>query len=101
MKIIWTELAVSRLENVVDFISIDNPDAAEKFAIKIFTKVEKLVEQPEMGRKIKELNRKDVREILEGNYRIIYRIEERQISILTVRHGKQILPVDEIIELGK
>ena len=42
MRIIWTELALQRLENIIDFISEDNEDAAEKFALKIFSKVEKL-----------------------------------------------------------
>jgi len=32
-----------------------------------------------------------------GNYRIIYRIEKKQVSILTIRHGKQILPIEDIL----
>jgi plasmid stabilization system protein ParE len=32
-----------------------------------------------------------------GNYCIIYRIEKKQISILTIRHEKQILPIYEIL----
>ena len=37
------------------------------------------------------------REVIFGNYRVIYRVEENQISVLTVRHGKQVLPVEEIL----
>ncbi|MGB5615899.1 MAG: type II toxin-antitoxin system RelE/ParE family toxin [Desulfobacterales bacterium] len=37
------------------------------------------------------------RELIYGNYRIIYRIETKKISILTIRHGQQILPIDEIM----
>ena len=37
----------------------------------------------------------DFREIIHGNYRIIYRLQTEIVSILTVRHGRQILPIDE------
>ena len=30
--------------------------------------------------------------------RIIYRLDEEQISVLTVRHGKQILPAKDLKE---
>ena len=50
-----------------------------------------------MGRTVPEINRKEIREIIFGNYRIIYRIEEMNIAILTIRHTKQILPVDELM----
>ncbi|MBW2647342.1 MAG: type II toxin-antitoxin system RelE/ParE family toxin, partial [Deltaproteobacteria bacterium] len=41
-------------------------------------------------------NDSQFRELIYGNYRIIYRIETKQISILTIRHGRQILPINEI-----
>jgi toxin ParE1/3/4 len=34
--------------------------------------------------------------LIHGNYRIIYRVEKKAISVLTVRHGKQVLPSEEI-----
>jgi toxin ParE1/3/4 len=37
------------------------------------------------------------RGLIYGNYRIVYRIEKKQISILTIRHGNQILPTNEIL----
>ncbi|MEA2110121.1 MAG: type II toxin-antitoxin system RelE/ParE family toxin, partial [Pseudomonadota bacterium] len=66
---------------------------------KIFQKVDILKSSPELGRVVAEIRRKDVRELIFGNYRIIYRVEKTSISILTVRHGKQILPVEEIEEM--
>ena len=43
------------------------------------------------------MNHKMFREIISGNYRIIYKVEKSKIFILTVRHGKQILPLEEIM----
>ena len=59
--------------------------------------VERLKKFPQSGRVVLEINRKDIQEIILGNYRIIYRIENELIFILTVRHGKQLLSEEELI----
>ena len=97
MKIIWSPLAIDRVSEIAEYISLDNPTAANKWIDNIFEKVLILKSSPEMGRKVPEINRKELREIIFGNYRIIYRIERLNISILTIRHTKQILPIDEIM----
>ena len=96
MRIIWSPLAVERAADIAEYISRDNPTAAEKWIDTVFSKVEQLKSFPESGRIVPEINSKDFRELIYGNYRIIYRLEKMQVSILTIRHGKQILPLDEI-----
>ena len=98
MKIVWSPLAVERASEIVDYIAQDKPLAAEKWIQTVFSKVEQLRLNPEIGRIVPEINDHLFRELIYGNYRIIYHIETKQISILTVRHGKQILPIDEIKE---
>ena len=61
------------------------------------TLVNQLKTTPEIGRIAPEINNNQIRELIYGNYRIIYRLEKKKISILTIRHGKQILPIDEIV----
>lgn len=97
MKIIWSPLAIDRAAEIAEYISLDNPIAADTWVEKIFKKVNALSASPEVGRKVPEINRTEIRELIFGNYRIIYRLEKHNISILTIRHGKQILPVDEIM----
>ncbi len=97
MKIIWAPLAIDRAAEIAEYISRDNPVAAGKWIHNLFKKVEILKSTPEIGRIVPEIERKEIRELIFGNYRIIYRIEKTIINILTVRHGKQILPVDEIM----
>ena len=70
--------------------------AAEKWIQTVFLKVEQLRLNPEIGRIVPEINDRQFRELIYGNYRIIYHIKRKQIAILTIRHGKQILPIDEI-----
>ncbi len=48
------------------------------------------------GRKVPEVNREDIRELFEGEYRIIYRVEAKRIFILTIRNIKQILTDEDI-----
>ena len=96
MRIIWSPLAVERAAEIAEYISRDNPTAAEKWIDSVFSKVEQLKSFPESGRIVPEINSKDFRELIYGNYRIVYRLEKIQVSILTIRHGKQILPLDEI-----
>ena len=97
MRIVWSPLAIDRSSEIADYIARDKPSAAKKWIDTIFSKVEQLKTSPEIGRIVPEINNKQFREIIYGNYRIIYRIEKIQISILTVRHGKQILPIEEVL----
>jgi len=97
MKIIWSPLAIERVTEIAQYIARDNPTAAQKWIETIFSKVELLQSSPASGRIVPEVNRKEIREIIFGNYRIVYRTDPKNISIFTVRHGRQILPVDEIL----
>ncbi|MBW1911323.1 MAG: type II toxin-antitoxin system RelE/ParE family toxin [Deltaproteobacteria bacterium] len=96
MRIIWSPLAVDRASEIADYIAQDKPSAAEKWIDTVFFRVEQLKSSPEIGRIVPEINDSQFRELIYGNYRIIYRIETKQISILTIRHGRQILPINEI-----
>ena len=96
MRILWSPLAVERASEIVDYIAQDKPEAADKWIHTVFSKVEQLRSHPEIGRMVPEINEHQFRELIYGNYRIIYRMEAKQISILTIRHGKQILPINEI-----
>jgi toxin ParE1/3/4 len=96
MRVFWSPLAIDRASEIAGYIAVDNPDAARNWINTIFTKVEELKNFPESGRIVPETNNKSIRELIYGNYRIIYRVEENALSVLTVRHGKQLLPVDEI-----
>ena len=97
MKIVWSPLAIDRASEISDYIAQDKPTAAEKWIKTVFSKVEQLKSSPEIGRIVPEIRNNQFRELIYGNYRIIYRIEQEKISILTIRHGKQILPIKEIM----
>jgi len=97
MKIIWSPIAVDRVSEIAGYIAQDDPVAARNWIETVFNKVEELKAFPESGRVVPETDNKAIRELIYGNYRVIYRLEKKRISVLTVRHGKQILPVNEIV----
>jgi len=96
MKIVWSPLSIERIQEISEYISNDSPGEALNWVERIFDYVSKLKSFPQLGRRVPEIKRNNYRELIFGNYRIIYRADEKQIIILTVRHFKQILPINEI-----
>ena len=88
MKIVWSPLALERVNDIADYIAETSVEAAKVWLIDIFGAVDRLQEFPESGRVVPEVNRPNIRELVFKNYRVIYRIERKQVSILTVRHGR-------------
>ncbi len=93
MKIIWSPLSIDKTSEIADYISLDNPSAAKMWVETIFNKIDILESSPKAGGIAPEIESEEIRELIYGNYRIIYRIKKSSVSILTVRHGKQILPI--------
>jgi toxin ParE1/3/4 len=96
MKITWSPLAITKVRKETQYIARDRPGAAASWAEGIFESVTRLTEFPESGRVLPELGRPDVREITYRNHRVIYRIAEQSILILTVRHWRQLLDLSEL-----
>ena len=96
MKIVWSPLALERVDEIADYIAENSVEAARVWLMDIFGAVDKLKEFPESGRAVPEVKRPNIRELIFKNYRVIYRIGRKQVAILTVRHSKQRLPLKEI-----
>lgn len=96
MEIEWSPLATERVIEIAGKIALDKPDVAMEWASRIFDSAEKLREHPRLGRILPEIQEEDYRELIEGNYRIIYLVSASKISVLTVRHGKQLLSAEEL-----
>ena len=96
MKLIWAPLAIEKVIQIAQYIALDNPSASIKWVENIFKRTEQIKFFHESGRIVPEVGRKNIREIIYGNYRIIYKIQKKETSILTIQHTKQILPIDEI-----
>jgi toxin ParE1/3/4 len=94
-KIIWTDSAVADLKEIVDYISRDNPAAAEKIGRGILGHVKILEMLPFIGPAYPRRSRGAIREIVAGNYRIFYEVtnQPKAVYVLRVWHGARGEPV--------
>lgn len=93
ITVFWTRPALDSLLDLVRYIQLDNPSAAQRLAAQIKTKVSHLERFPSFGRVVPEFPHSGLREILIGNYRIIYRVvkEASRVEVLAVRHSARLL----------
>jgi toxin ParE1/3/4 len=92
MRVIWSTQSLNDLDAIYEYIAKDSPIYAQRVIERMISRGEQLVTFPKSGRKTPEMNRSDIREILEGSYRIIYHIKKDEIEILTVLHGARLFP---------
>ena len=74
MNIVWSPLALERVEDIALYIAEDNPKAAVDWADELFSVVGRLVEFPESGRIVPEVGARRIREVIVGQYRVIYSV---------------------------
>ena len=95
-EVSWAPQALDDLESIADFISRDSRHFASLFTANVFQAVERLQEFPDSGRMVPETHDESLREILFGNYRIIYRVQNMLVEILTVHHSARLLDIRRI-----
>src|SRR6185503_5307997 len=88
-KIIWSEPALDDLRSLTSFIAEDNPPAAERMGLAILERTRHLAEHELLGRIVPEAGRKQIRELIERPYRIIYRVDaqHKTVEIVRIWHG--------------
>mgnify|MGYP006422679153 FL=1 len=89
MKVFWTETAINHLSSIYNYISRTSPQYAQRIVERLTKRSEQIANFPLSGRIVPELGTKQIREIIEGSYRIIYYMKSEQIDILAVLHGSQ------------
>ena len=94
MEILWTPRAKERLKGIFEYIVQDNPAIARDWVLVIRNRVDSIGDHPHIGRVVPEYDHPKVREVIHGDYRIIYRLANERIEILTVRHCSQLLPLE-------
>jgi toxin ParE1/3/4 len=91
MRLIWTDTAKRDLVSIFTYIAADNPAAAKRLVNLIRERARNAILSPLAGRKVPELSRDDIRELIEGNYRIVYQVFPERLVILTVFEGHRLL----------
>lgn len=93
----WTFQAKDDLKGIAEYISKDSKRYAKYQVFKIRNRTKILKKYIQIGKKVPEINQGNIRELIEGNYRIIYKIiSKSQIDILTIHHSARDLSRREI-----
>ncbi|AXG70195.1 ParE toxin of type II toxin-antitoxin system, parDE [Kordia sp. SMS9] len=88
VQINWTLQATSDLKDIAEYISKDSKKYAKLQIVRIRFRTKILLSQPYSGKTVSEIGNKNICELIEGNYRIIYKVvNDSRIDILTIHHS--------------
>lgn len=89
IELIWSPRSVADLEEIRAFIDADSPAWAELTVRRLVAAVERLQQFPDSGRMVPERQSPDLREVLSGNFRVVYRRGATRVEIVTVFRGSR------------
>jgi addiction module RelE/StbE family toxin len=95
-RIVWSRQASEDLQGIIEYISRDSATTARRFARKIISRIEQVKRLPLSGGFVLEDATKTYREVLQGNYRIIYRVHGNRLFIVTIRHAARLLDAEDL-----
>ncbi len=93
-QLIWTRKAIEDIQSIRQFIAQDSPHYAQLVTQRLIAAVERLPALPQSGRIVPEINDSTVREVIQGSYRIVYRLIREEIHIVTVHHAARLLRLE-------
>lgn len=91
-RIRWTEQAVSDLQGIRECIERDSPRYGRLVVERLIEAVSRLEGFPRSGRTVEELDRDDIREIVVGEYGLVYRVQPDAVTMLTVFRSSRLFP---------
>jgi toxin ParE1/3/4 len=92
MKVRWTQTAVTHLVAIHEYIARDSPRYAARMVDRITARSQQIGTFPQAGQAVPEYQIDNLREVIEGPYRVIYEVGIDEIRVLAVIHGARLLP---------
>ena len=96
MKVHWTDTAEGHLDAIYAYIALDSPEYAKRVIDRLTRRSEQIADFPLSGRRVPEYDADQIREVIEGPYRIIYHIKTDQIDVVAVIHGAMDLHIGDV-----
>lgn len=87
MKVHWTDTAQGHLDDIYSYIARDSSTFAQRMVDRLTRRSQQIADFPLSGRRVAEYEMDQIREVIEGPYRIIYHIRADQIDVLAVIYG--------------
>lgn len=89
MNITWSDQARRDLCAIRDFIARDSEHYARLQLERLISCVERVASMPSRGHPVHEAIESGLREVHEGSYRIVYRLDGHDLQVVTIVHMKQ------------
>jgi toxin ParE1/3/4 len=83
----WSKRALDDLETIGEHIAADRPRVAVEWVARLFRRAEDAAEHPLAGRVVPERGDPSLREVIERRYRIVYRVFDDHVLIVTIFEG--------------
>ena len=96
MRLFWTQRARRDLLAIADHIGADSPAAARRTINSLRERAGSLPPHPLAGRVVPELGKHEIRELVCGNYRLVYLIGSDRLLVLTIFEGHRMFPEDVV-----
>lgn len=91
-QVIWANAAIDDLQRLREYFEPASPRFADKLMDQLISRTRMLANFPQSGRMVPEFENAQLREVQSGNYRIIYRFEEKdKVEIARIFHNAQLL----------
>jgi toxin ParE1/3/4 len=87
MKVHGTNPAERHLDAIFNHIAQNSQEYAKRMVDRLTRRSKQIAEYPLSSRKVPEYDSNQIREVIEGPYRIIYYIKSDQVDVLAVIHG--------------
>ena len=94
----WTNQAVEDLRSIRQFIERDSLQYGRLVAERLFEATTRIEQFPRSGRMIPEIGREEYRELIVGDYRIVYRLDGDAAVLLTVFRSSRLFPMEAVEE---
>jgi addiction module RelE/StbE family toxin len=79
------------LDDIAFYISKESPRYATRFVEMVYESVEKLLTFPRLGRIVPELEQENIRELILGNYRIVYKLNsDNELFVIRIIHSSRL-----------
>ncbi len=91
MEVVFTEKFVSGLEECITYIAQDDPTTATEWSELILSRCDQIADFPMSGRVVPEMGIQQIREVLEGKYRIVYEVADKRITFLLIWNSRMLL----------
>ena len=83
----WTDPAWDDLAGIAEYIARDSEYYAAAFVQEMKEAAASLADFAERGQVVPEFGDPSIRELLVKSYRLVYRVSEKKVVILTLIHG--------------